>query len=257
MSAPLENRRILVTRALSQAASFSTPLRELGAKVVEVPTIEIIPTPDAALDQAIHCLDQYSWLFFTSPNGVEVFFQYLEDQHADCEGRWPDICCIGPATSQAVEDRGLTVSFQPELYQAEGIIEEFAALNNGDLSNLRILLPRARVAREVLPEKLSEMGAKVDLIPIYETVLPAASETALKRVLAEGHFDLITFTSSSTVRNFVSLAGDSADLTSFDCAAIGPITAETARKLGFRVVLQPESATIPDFVRAIRDYLTV
>jgi uroporphyrinogen III methyltransferase/synthase len=181
----------------------------------------------------------------------------MADQHAHYEGRWPDICCIGPATSQAVEERGLTVSFQPELYQAEGIIEEFAALNNGDLSKLRILLPRARVARQILPEKLREMGATVDLIPIYKTVLPAASETVLKRVLADEDFDLITFTSSSTVRNFVSLAGDSTDLTSFNCAAIGPITAETARELGLRVVLQPDSATIPDFVRAIRDYLTV
>ena len=250
------NKTILVTRARLQAGSFSTALKRLGANVVEVPVIEIVPTPGAELDRAILGLGQYDWLFFTSPNGVDVFFQHMADHHPDLDGPLPKIGCIGPATSQAVIDWGNLVSFQPELYQAEGIIEEFAELNQGDLSNLGILLPRALVARQILPDKLREMGARVDLIPIYETVTPAGSSAALKNVLAGEQLDLVTFTSSSTVRNFVSLAEAAVDLNSLYCAAIGPITAETATDLGLRVVVQPESATIPDFVEAISSYLS-
>jgi len=252
----LAGKTIVVTRARPQAGVFSAALSKLGAKVIEIPTIEIVPTNAPELDAAIQSLDGYDWLFFTSVNGVITFFQRLKKITPSGVEALPKICAIGPATSEEIRGFGHDVALQPSLYQAEGIIDEFTAIYGETLSGINILIPRARVARTILPEKLSELGAEVDVVPVYETRVPAGSGALLEKVLNEHHIDLITFTSSSTVQNLVSLAGDIERITGYDCAVIGPITAQTAKEYGLRTNVQPVHSTIPDFVRAIERYLT-
>lgn len=256
MPGTLTGKTILVTRARPQSGVFSGALRELGARVVEIPTIEIVPAVSPELDKAIDSLDRYDWLFFTSVNGATIFFERLHELSPKGETRLPRICAIGPATSEEICRFGYLVDLQPTLFQAEGIIDELSALYGGELSGLKILIPRARVARQILPESLMELGAEVDVIPVYDTKLPPDSAALLRKVLSEIHLDLITFTSSSTVQNFVSLAGGAPSLSRYKCAAIGPITARTAEENDLQVVLQPSSSTIPDFVKAIEEYLT-
>ena len=256
MSESLADKTILVTRARPQAGVFSAALTKLGAHVIEIPTIEIVPAESAELDTAILSLNRYDWLFFTSANGATIFFEQLKRLVPQGEVTMPKICAIGPATSEKVRLHGHEVSLQPGRYQAEGIIDEFSSLYRSNLSDLKILVPRARVARQVLPEKLREQGADVDVIPVYDTRVPAESDALLDKVLGKIRPDLITFTSSSTVRNFVSLAANRPSLSSYACAVIGPITSQTAKELGLNVVLQPASSTIPDFVRAIEAYLS-
>lgn len=249
----LKGRTILVTRTRQQASEFASALTARGASVLEIPTIEIVPRIGPALDQAIESLDSYDWLFFTSVNSVQIFFDRLRELGKELT-RLPRICSIGPATSARVEEYGFPVALQPNLYQAEGILDEFSSLYKGNLEGLRVLLPRASVAREVLPETLRDAGVVVDLIPVYNTALPEESRRQLQIHLDESKIDLVTFTSSSTVRNFVSLAGKRDDLHNLSYAAIGPITAATAEEYGLPVVLMPGSSTIPDFLESIENY---
>lgn len=248
----LQRRTIVVTRTSDQAGDFSRLLEERGATVIEIPTIKIVPRESEELDRAILQLDDYDWLFFTSVNGVRFFFDRFQELRSD--KNVPAICTIGPATAGKVEEYGFEVKLQPKVFQAEGLLEEFSTLQDGDLSGLNILLPRAAVAREILPEQLERLGAKVDLIPVYDTVAAEESADKLQRVLATRAFDLITFTSSSTVRFFVELAGNTG-LHGLPCGAIGPITADTAQEHGLEVIVTPESSTIPDFVNAIELFL--
>lgn len=255
MSVTLDGRTILITRTRSQSSSFSSLLEEKGATVIEIPTIEIVPCAGPDLDQALKDLNTYDWLFFTSVNGVEIFFERLG--HLGLKPvSLPRICTIGPATKERVEAFGHTVELQPALFQAEGVIQEFTSLYDSDLTGLQILLPRARVAREILPETLRRLGATVDLIPVYDTIVPPNSAQELKRALETREIDLITFTSSSTVSNFLKIAGDAEGLSELDCGAIGPITAETAERNGLHVVVTPREFTIPAFVEAIESYFT-
>ena len=256
MSKPLDGKTILVTRARPQAGVFSAALREIGASVVEIPTIEIVPRKSDQLDEAIQSLGRYDWVFFTSVNGAAVFLERIGELVPKGSALGTSIGAIGPATSEEVLRSGYTVSFQPSRFQAEGIIDEFSAIYKGNLTGLRILIPRAKIARKILPETLTLLGAEVEVIPVYETLVPADSAALLNQVLTEARLDLITFTSSSTVRNLVALAGEVKLLARFECAAIGPITAETAEQLGLRVVVQPDGSTIPEFVTAIQQYLT-
>lgn len=251
---PLFNKRILITRTEKQSGSFQRLLEESGATVLQVPTIEIVALNPERLDRAIQEIAAYHWLFFTSANAVDLFFQRYQ---AVGKGKLlPRICSIGPATSDRVREMGAEVFLQPSLFQAEGILEEFAGLYAGDLSGLRILLPRARVARQILPEQLEAGGAAVDLIPVYDTRIPEESRFRLRQILSEEPPDLVTFTSSSTVRHFSELLSGLPGVPQedLDCAAIGPITAETARGEGFRVVCMPASSTVPDLVREIESY---
>ena len=254
MSESLTGRTILVTRARPQSSVFSAALADLGARVIEIPTIEIVPAQSPELDAAILSLDQYDWLFFTSVNGASIFFERLDQINSKGEKALPDICAIGPATAGEVRRFGHPVKLQPQLFQAEGILDEFTALYAGDLSDVKILIPRAKIARKILPERLRALGADVEVLPVYDTTLPSESAALLDKVLSQDQIDLITFTSSSTVRNFVSLAKNR-HLSLYDCAVIGPITARTAGELGLRVVLQPAHSTIPEFVRAIERFL--
>ena len=250
---PLETRKILVTRTRAQASAFASTLNDRGAEVFEIPTIEIVPIQSRELDEALQTISSFDWLFFTSVNGVDCFFQRANEL-GGLTSEIPRICTIGPATSKKVREHGYEVALQPTLYQAEGVIEAFSAYHGGGIEGLRVLLPRARVAREILPEQLRSGGATVELIPVYETVVPVESRARLQKILDEHKPDLVTFTSSSTVHNFIKIAGDIDRIRGFLYAAIGPITAETANEYGLQVVVMPEKFTIPALAQAIEKY---
>lgn len=258
MSGPLQDRTILITRSRDQAPEFRLLLEEAGAKVLNLPTIEIRPRPTSELDRAVGELESCDWLMFTSANAVEIFMG-----RAQALGRLPDakedspfprICTIGPATAGKVESYGYSVDLVPKRYQAEGILEDFLDFNRGRIQGLRILLPLASRARELLPQRLQEQGARVKLLAVYDTVVPAESRSKLAQLLKAQSPDLITFTSSSTVDNFATLSEGVADLRQFHYAAIGPVTAATAQEHGFRIVVQAERSSIPDLVSAMERY---
>ncbi|HEY8368535.1 MAG TPA: uroporphyrinogen-III C-methyltransferase [Thermodesulfobacteriota bacterium] len=255
---PLFGRRILVTRAREQASVFAEGLRQAGAVPVEFPTIEIRP-PDswAELDAALDRLAGYDWVVFTSANAVRFVLLRLRDSGRDVRalGR-ARLCAIGPATAEALERLGLKVDVVPPEYRAEAVVAALAAAEGPDgLRGRRVLVPRARDAREVVPTALAERGAEVDVVTAYRNVLPDRSAAAGVRGLLEaGRIDAVTFTSASTVRNLVEMLGREAApalLAGTVVAAIGPLTAEAAAAAGVRVDLVPEAATIPALTRAL------
>ena len=249
---PLTGKRILVTRAQEQAEEFSRLLQNYGAHMVAFPTIEIAPPEDwHPVDDAIEKLDSYDWVIFTSVNGVRFFTQRLKEKGTDISvlGK-KKICAIGPRTQGELEGMGLTVSFIPEEYRAEGVIEELKARV---IKEQKILLPRARGARKILPEALQEAGAVVDEVEAYRAVKPAKGKGSLKEILQKG-VDVITFTSSSTVLNFMEFVSDKGVLNGVKVAVIGPITAETVRNYGLEPHITPQEYTIPSLVEAIVEY---
>ncbi len=243
---PLFGRRIVVTRARSQASAFVDRLERLGAETIACPTIEITDAADAApFDRAVQRLSDYDWLLLTSVNGVERFFSGLAVRGHDLrELAGVRIAAIGPATAAAVERRGLCVAATPSEYRAEALL---AAL--GPVEGLRILLARALVAREILPDELGKRGATVDVVPVYCSLPPALEPPwdELERA------DLVSFTSSSTVTNFLALDADRSRevLVRSAIAAIGPITAETLEHQGFAVDVMPRKYTIPALIDEI------
>jgi len=252
---PLSGRTIVITRSRSQSPEFRQMLEAAGASVLELPAIEIRPRFSEELDKALYDLENYDWLIFTSANAVVIFFDQLLRLRPDVARLGfakPRVCAIGPATSQKIQDFGQTVSLIPAVFQAEGVLEEFLKSNGDSLRGIRILLPRAAKARELLPEGLRGRGAMVDLIPVYETVIPEGSEPALEQALARKP-DLVCFTSSSTVNHFVQMA-EGSDLRRLRYAAIGPITAATANDHGLSVVVQPSEWTVPALVKAIVEH---
>ena len=255
---PLFGRRVVVTRARSQAGELSVLLEELGAEVREFPTIEVRPPEDfGPLDGAIRNLDSFDWLVLTSVNGVEAFMDRLRYHGLDLRAipRKTKVAAIGPATAEALEGVGLRVDVVPEEFRAEALVE---AIEDGSLAGKRVLIPRAKVAREVLPEKLGEAGAEVVVPPAYETVPSSEGKEALARDLEVGTIDCVTFTASSTVTNFVSAFGGDETarlLADTKVACIGPITADTARGNGLRVDTEAAEYTIPGLVRAVVELL--
>lgn len=258
MSGSLHNRTILNTRSRGQAPEFRLLLEKAGAQVLDLPTIEIRPRPTPELDRAVGGLENCDWLMFTSANAVEIFMDRAlalgRLPAPEEDSAFPRICTIGPATAGKVESYGYSVDLVPKLYQAEGILEDFLDFNSGSIQDLRILLPRASQARELLPQTLREQGAQVNLIEIYDTVVPKESRSRLAELLRTQPPDLITFTSSSTVSHFAALGQQAEDLKQFHYAAIGPITAATAREYGLEIVVQAERSSIPDLVSAIERY---
>ena len=250
---PLLGKRIVVTRARAQASDLIHKLSALGAECLEHPTITIEPPVDwAPLDQAFDRIAEYDWLIFTSVNGVKFFFERLFGRGRDVRalGRI-GTAAIGPATAAKLFEFGLTSDIVPESYQAEAVV---AAFEKKDVAGQKILLPRAAEARPILPEQLSRMGAVVDEIPVYRTRPAADRAERLVEQLESGSIDMITFTSSSTVTNFKSLLPrDRFDelIRQVTIASIGPVTSETARKLGFEVHLTADSFTIPGLVESI------
>jgi uroporphyrinogen III methyltransferase/synthase len=248
---PLFGKRIVVTRAKGQAEALSARLRSLGAEVVELPTIEIRPAADnGPLDRAIASLACYDWLIFTSANGVRFFLDRLDRSSTDLRALRAKICAIGPATRAAVEALHLKVDLMGKEYVAERLLEAFAA---HDLAGKRVLLPRAAVARDLVPTELTRRGALVEVVEAYRTVTP---EDAVERTAAAfAHKpDCVTFTSSSTVQNFVTAAG-SAALEGVKVATIGPVTSQTARSLGISVTVEAQPFTIDGLVNAILETL--
>jgi uroporphyrinogen III methyltransferase/synthase len=240
---PLFGKRIVVTRAREQSDAIASLLTALGAAVVELPTIEVRPPSDPApLDRAIAQLGAYDWLIFTSANGVRFFVEHLDDLRK----LRAKICAIGPATRAAVEALHVKVDLMGKEYVAEGLLDAFAA---HDLSGKRILLPRAAVARDLVPVELAKRGARVDVVEAYRTVPPEGLSGRIREVFSQ-HVDCVTFTSSSTVRNFVEAAGSS-PLAGAQVASIGPITSKTASGLGIAVAAQAEPFTVEGLVDAV------
>jgi uroporphyrinogen III methyltransferase/synthase len=248
---PLFGKRIVVTRAKGQAEALSARLRALGADVVELPTIEIRPAADSGpLDRAVAALACYDWLIFTSANGVRFFLDRLDHSTTDLRSLRAKICAIGPATRAAVEALHLKVDLMGKEYVAEGLLEAFAS---HDLAGKRVLLPRAAVARDLVPIELTRRGAQVDVVEAYRTVVPEDAADQAAAVLTRKP-DCITFTSSSTVQNFVAIAGATA-LEGLKVATIGPVTSETARALGITVTVEAHPFTIDGLVTAILETL--
>ena len=253
---PLAGKRIVVTRARSQASSLIQRIEKLGGEVIEFPTIEIQPPESyAALDNAIANIRTYDWLLFTSVNGVEQFLlrlQSLSKSMTELEGI--KVGAIGPETAKRLEGAGIKNCVVPKQYQAEGMLE---ALSRQMIRGKRVLIPRAVKARDILPETLRRWGAAVDVIEVYRTGLPVADSSAFKSLLQAGGADMITFTSSSTVVNFVQLfQGQNLEalLAGVAVACIGPITKKTIEEMGGRADVVSEEFTIPGLVRAIADY---
>ncbi len=253
---PLLGKRIVVTRAREQASDLVRLLSDQGAECLEYPTIKIIPPKDAKpLEQAVENLAAYDWIVFTSVNGVSYFFEQLYAAGKDVRalGRM-QTAAIGPATAERLLEFGLTSDIVPETYRAESVVKAFEKVK---LKGKKILLPRAREARPILPKELTRMGADVDEIPAYETLKAVENSEDLVRNLKDDQIDLITFTSSSTVKNFKALlpAESFAKLVAgVTIASIGPITTDTAIELGFEVHITAESYTIPGLVEAILHY---
>jgi uroporphyrinogen III methyltransferase/synthase len=253
---PLLGKKILVTRARQQASDMLKLLSDLGAECLEFPTIKVIPPEEfGPLDDAVQRLAGYDWIVFTSVNGVAFFFDRLFAMNKDVRAlHHVGIAAIGPATAGKLFEFGLKSDIIPATYRAEAVAEAF---RNEDLTGKRILLPRAADARAVLPAELRKMGAQVDEVTAYLTRKEQVDTDELIKRLDAKEIDLITFTSSSTVKNFKALL-PTADvqtlLEGVTIASIGPITAGTAQQLGFSVDIIAESYTIPGLCDAILRY---
>ena len=247
---PLLGKRIVVTRTRKQASALCNKLRALGAQVIELPTIRIEPPSDlrefAELVQDAHI---YDWIVFTSANGVEAFFDIFFKLYDDArEIGGARIAAIGPATAQRVKDFHLHVDLQPDEFVAEAVLRELK--KQGSIENLRILLVRAEKARDVLPKELSAAGAILDEAFAYRTVPETRDASGARRQLAQDGADLITFTSSSTVENFLALGLPWPK--GMRIASIGPITSKTVRDRGLKVDVEARRHDIDGLVQAIR-----
>lgn len=253
---PLTGRRIVITRRREQAQGLRAALRRRGAEVVELPTIALQPPRSwKPLDAALRRLPGYDWIVFTSANGVDFFFSRLRrlgQNRRTLKGT--RVAAIGPATAAALRKRGVRVALVPDEYRAEGLLRVFG---KGGWRAKRVLLARAEQAREVLPRELRRRGARVDVVETYRTVLPRSSRARLRQVFGRRRPDAITFTSSSTVKNFFTLLGRRKArrlLEGVVVATIGPVTSRTARALGLRVAVEAKPYTIPALVKALEEY---
>jgi uroporphyrinogen-III synthase len=296
MNRPLNGIRLLVGRARHQASALSTELRKRGAEVIEIPFIEIRkPRSFRPLDAALKSLNTYDWLILTSVNGVDAMWERMNKLHLNPSGRKREghdfsravtargplralaaegsilrIAAIGPATKKAIEQRGVKVDVVPKEYVAESVVRSLKSKVKGK----RVLLVRAKVARDVIPQELRKAGAHVDVVEAYETVVPQSSRRRLQAALKNRRPHVVTFASSSTVRNFVELLCSRKTLQTLrtvsgqECprytgldgilmASIGPITSATLHELGLRVDISAKEFTIPGLVKAIVDALAV
>jgi uroporphyrinogen III methyltransferase/synthase len=257
---PFAGKTIVITRARSQASEFSRLLTDLGAEVIEFPTIEIIP-PDswAPLDEAIENLRTYDWIVFTSANGVRFFVSRLQDRGQDIvELKGVQVCAIGPGTAEQLKGANIEVRLVPSEYRAEAVVE---GLKRKGLMGKRVLLARAKAARDVLPRELANQGALVDVVPVYQTVRPKSETSEFLRLLGEGRINAIAFTSSSTVSNFLEMFGSKREellktLQHVVIAAIGPITRDRAIELGLAVHISPVEYTIPALTEAMAKHFS-
>jgi uroporphyrinogen III methyltransferase/synthase len=257
MEKPLSGKRIVITRAREQAGELSRMLRRYGAHVIEFPTIKIVP-PDSwdPVDRAIGSLEAYHWIIFTSTNGVKFFLKRLKlKKRRLTEFNHLRFCAIGPRTAHEIEKTGAKVDIVPDRYYAEALVQR---LGSEKLEGRRILLARAKKARDLVPKELRELGAAVDVVEVYQTIIPHVSKKEIERVFQRDKIDLITFTSSSTVNHFIHMyeekGGLKNPLAGVAIAAIGPITADTLHRRGVTPHIIPNSFTIRALTEAIVDY---
>jgi uroporphyrinogen-III synthase len=250
---PLAGTRILVGRARHQAGSLSSSLRGLGAAVVEIPFIEIQkPKSYQPLDEALKNIKSYEWLILTSVNGVEAMWKRMRRLRITRRGlKHLQIAAIGPATKAAIVKHGLKVKMVPAEYVAESVVEGLREKVKGK----PVLLIRAKVARDVIPEELRKAGAQVDVVEAYETVAPEKSRARLKTLMKNSarRPHVVTFTSSSTAKNFAELLADSRDglLNGVQVASIGPVTSASLRDLNMPPSIEAREFTMGGLIRAI------
>lgn len=259
---PLFGMRILVTRARAQASDFADMIEKLGGEPCEFPVIEVRrPQDNEQLRHIETCLKQaegYDWLAFTSVNGVEHFFQFLIEHRIDIRRfHKANIAAVGPKTAEALEQHGLKVDLQASRYDAEGLLEAFEnVLQQGE----RVLLPRGDLARSVLPVQLRDKGIHADEISVYETVVAPLQEPIIIDWLKEKHIHMLTFSSSSTVKNLIKVLEQSGVndpitlLSQYPIASIGPITTATIQSFGLQVTVEAEEATIESLTAALVGY---
>ena len=255
-SRPLFGKRILVTRPEDQAADFIRALSELGAQCLFFPTIKIIPPARwEGLDRAIEGISRYDWILFTSVNGVKYFFERLLVASKDFRHlKGIKIGVIGPKTTSALMDRGISPDMIPDRYWAEGIVE---ALEGYPIEGKRVLLPRPAIARDYIPKKLKSLGAIVDVVEAYQTVKPEYSQDQLGELFNNGKIDMIAFTSPSAVTNFLALFEDTSiyeEISKTEVACIGQITAQKATEIGLKVTIVPDEYTVNALTRAIVEF---
>jgi uroporphyrinogen-III synthase len=253
---PLSRVRVLVGRARHQAGALSAELRKLGATVIEIPFIEIRkPRSFKPLDAALKNLATYDWLILTSANGVEAMWERMAKRRLkNSVLNDLGIAAIGPATRKVIEQRGAKVDVVPKEYVAESVVRSLKRKVKGK----RVLLVRAKIARDVIPRELRKAGARVDVVEAYETVVPQSSRNRLRAALKDPKRrpHVVTFTSSSTAKNFVELLGarpsaKKAILAGIQMASIGPVTSATLRELGLPVDIAAKEFTIPGLINAI------
>jgi uroporphyrinogen-III synthase/uroporphyrinogen III methyltransferase/synthase len=248
---PLAGRRVLVTRAAHQAGKLSEGLLALGAEPVEVPVLEIqFPVDLAPLDRALDSLDSYDWLILTSANTVRSIADRARSLglplHA---GPRLQVAAVGEATAAAARKAGLPVALVPETYVAEALVECLA----GQSSGKKILLARAAIARDVIPDALRAAGAQVDVVDAYRNVMPAAAPEMLRAALEKG-IDAATFTSSSSVTHLADAAraaGIAFPFNGVRAVSIGPITSQTLRELGWEPAAEATVSDIPGLIAAV------
>ncbi len=254
---PLLGKKIVVTRTRTQASAFVENLRTLGADPIELPTIEIESLIHTGpVTASIESIEQYDWLMFTSANAVSLFMGACLERYHDIRalGKFR-IAAIGPATARAVHEYHVGVDIVAEKAVAEGLIEKLAEMESWN--ETRVLIPRAEKARPALPDFLKSQGARVDVVPIYRTIRPVDIDADTLKAVEQNEYDLVTFTSSSTVENFAALFGEKrfGELApALRAAAIGPITAQTLRQYGVTPVTEASEHTIDGLTEALREY---
>ena len=255
-SKPLFGKRIIVTRSRDQASIFAEMLIDRGATTIEFPTIDVVPPSSwEELDRAIHAVESYDWIIFTSANAVKFFMERLRGLGKDLRLlKGVSICTVGPKTAESLEQHGLRADMIPSEFKAEGVL---AALGGVNVKGKKFLIPRAKVAREIIPDKLREQGADVTVAVAYENVRPEADTDRIKKMFLEKKITAVTFTSSSTVHNFIEILGQKEYktlLAGVTVACIGPVTAKTAEEFGMKTDVMPKEYTIPSFVEAIVEH---
>jgi len=250
---PLLGKGVVITRSREQASDLVRILSDMGACTWEFPTIDVAPLADTTpVREAVDKLDCFDWLVFTSVNGVKYFWHELSAMGKDARALGKlMVAAIGPATAQALAERGIKADFVPDKYIAESVVEGLLALQIG---GKKVLIPRALKAREVLPDELARAGALVEVLPVYETKLAEQDPDEVVAAIEEGEIHYLTFTSSSTVDNFFQMVPAERLKPLRDkvkIACIGPITAATLKKHGFEPDVQPESYTIPALAKAL------
>lgn len=255
--APLAGRSVVVTRSMEQSGDLARPLEALGATVLACPVIDIIDPPEPELvEQAIGRLGSYDWVVLTSTNAVERFFRhpaFRSDPATAVADAGVKVAAVGRATAERLAELGVSVDLVPADYRAEGLAEAFVDMGAGE--GWRFLIPRALEAREVLRDTLEPLGSVVHVVAVYRTV-PATPAPEMAKRLESGGFDVVTFTSPSTVRNFLAMlqAGGldpRAVLSGVVTASIGPVTSGALAEAGFDATIEADPSTVPALVDAI------